>query len=65
MTCSLSLYSISLDVRNRNNIVKLGAGNRKTDKELTDLKLLQAESIIPKEFRLKGDSDMRCMWLSL
>ena len=37
VTCSLSPYIISLAVHKRNKIVKLGAENRKTDKELTDL----------------------------
>ena len=43
--------------------MKLGAGNRKTEKEFTNLQLLQPDAIIPNEFRLKGGSDTIRVWL--
>ena len=63
VTSSLTPYIISLAIHNKNKIVKLGAGNRKTENEFTNLQLLQPDAIIPNGFRLKGVSDTIRVWL--
>ena len=61
VTSSLTPYIISLAIHNKKKIVKLGAGNRKTEKEFTNLQLLQPDVIIPNDFKLKDELDMVCV----